>query len=187
MFRISPWDQRCYRRFNPILLHWATTLYQKQFGGFSKKCSPEFLELISIYIVYCTLILIGPISRRTWFLPYLSFLYSVHWATGSRYIFIWSYKLRHFVQNLPPVKKWYRKFNPTFLHWATRFFFKYYLAYLLKILSPDFKGSLFYTVKHICFNIYRTRLPSVHRNMQSFSQPSPSSALVLWENCKSCI
>ena len=127
----------------------------------------------------------------THFPPYLILtvpFFSVQCTLGyGMYFFKWSYKLRHFVQNLPPVKKWYRKFNPTFLHWATRFFFKYYLAYLLKIFSPDFKGSLFYTVKHICFNIYRTRLPSVHRNMQSFSQPSPSSALVLWENCKSCI
>ena len=55
----------------------------------------------------------------------------------------------------PRFQKWYRKFNPTRLNLATRFFSKWF-GWFLKNISRQ----------------------SVHRNFQSFSQPSPGSGLV---------
>ena len=49
LFRISPQFQRCYRKFNPTLLHWATGFFVKIDLADVKKGFPGFLRISSLH------------------------------------------------------------------------------------------------------------------------------------------
>ena len=44
LFKISPWFQKWYRKFNPTLFHWTTGFFQQLFIWFLKKVSPRFFK-----------------------------------------------------------------------------------------------------------------------------------------------
>ena len=50
LYRISPRLLKCYRKFNPTILHWAKGGFSKCFGGFLKISSQDFFWYIVKHI-----------------------------------------------------------------------------------------------------------------------------------------
>ena len=69
----------------------------------------------------------------------------------------------------PRLMKWYRKFNPTLLHWGTTCF--------SKTVRRIFEKCFFFHHRTYLI-IYKTRQFVSNWNLQSFSEPSPGSGHV---------
>ena len=117
-FRISPWFQWCYRKFNPTLLHWVTALFS--LNGLKK-------YTIWVYVDKNFNCSEFPHGSRDFIENSIR-----PFSIGPQRFYKWSWKIRnlslcrkifehcHLVQNFPRFQGCYRKFNQT-LRWATAF------------------------------------------------------------------
>ena len=122
-FIISPRFQRCYRKFNPTLLHWATAFFQMVFWRICNLsiCRKIFEHCHLVHNFHPVPEMLSKIQSDPSPLGYSVFSNSLGeyaiWVHVEKYlnIAIW-FRISSWFQRC------YRKFNPTFLHWATAFF-----------------------------------------------------------------